>query len=233
MSEILITRTRPEHLPQCAELQRLCFPTLAPEELLTEAHLANHISLFAEGQFVAIDPITERVVGMTSGFRAHFDFNHTHGHTFLRAVSKGWFWRHTPRGPYYYGADMSVHPAFRGRGIARAFHATRKDLCRRLNLRGQAVCGMIPGYAKYRKVMTAFEYVTRVRAGSIYDSTLTTQLRNGFVVRGVIAGYVHDEPTGGWATVLEWRNPDHVETRAPVVPVDAVRAAGRGLGRIW
>jgi len=232
LSEIKIIRTRPEHLPACAELQRICFPTLAPEEHLTEAHIANHLSLFPEGQFVAIDPDDGRVVGMTAGFRTHFDFHHTQGHTFLRAISNGWFWRHNPHGSHYYGADMSVHPDYRGRGIARGFHDARKALCKQLGLRGQAVCGMIPGYAAYRNVMSAFDYVNLVLAGAIYDSTLTTQMRNGFVVRGLVANYVQDPPTRGWATMLEWRNPDYVETRAHVMTPGAARYASLG-GHIW
>ncbi len=232
MSDILITRTRPEHLHHCAALQRLCFPTLAPEELLTVAHLANHLHLFPDGQFVALESATGRVIGMTAGFRTHFDFNHTHGHTFLRAVSDGWFWRHNPHGSHYYGADMSVHPDFRGRGLARGFHDARKALSRQLGLKGQAVCGMIPGYSAFKRVMTAFEYVNHVRAEAIYDSTLSTQLRNGFVVRGLVANYVQDAPTNGWATVLEWRNPDCAETRMANLP-RAAAIASNPHGRIW
>ena len=232
MSEILITHTRPEHLPHCAELQRVCFPTLAPEEHLTEAHIARHLGLFPEGQFVAIETGTSRVIGMTAGFRTHFDFNHTHGHTFLRAVSGGWFSRHNPHGSHYYGADMSVHPDFRGRGLARGFHEARKELCRNLGLKGQAVCGMIPGYAAYTRVMTAFEYVNHVVKGAIYDSTLTTQIRNGFQVRGLVANYVMDAPTRGWATVLEWRNSDYVEIALPQIPFENASSETR-QGRIW
>lgn len=214
MSEILIKNTQIEHLEACAELQRLCFPNLPPEELLTAAHIVNHIRLFPEGQFVAIDKATGRVVGMTAGFRTHFDFgqNHTHGHCYTEATGQRWFSKHNPRGHYYYGADMTVHPDFRGRGIARKFYETRKALCKRLGLRGQVLCGMIPGYKDYKHVMQANAYVRLAITGAIFDGTLSTQLRNDFKVRGMIANYVQDEPTDGWAVLLEWRNPDYSET---------------------
>lgn len=219
MSGIEIVNTRVEHLGACAELQRLCFPTLAPEERLTEAHIANHVRLFPEGQFVAVDAASGSVIGMTAGFRTHFDFEHTHGHTYLRAISNGWFWRHNPRGSYYYGADMSVHPDHRGKGIARKFHDARKALCRRMGLKGQVVCGMIPGYAELKHELTAHEYMRKVMDGALYDSTFSTQLRNGFVWRGMIANYVQDPPTDGWATLLEWRNPDYMDLRVPGGPL--------------
>src|SRR3954451_23280684 len=67
MSEIIITNTRPEHLPALAEHQRICFPTLAPDEWMTEEHFASHLRLFPEGQHVAL--AGERVVAQSSRFR--------------------------------------------------------------------------------------------------------------------------------------------------------------------
>ncbi len=91
---------------------------------------------------------------------------------------------------------------------------------------------MIPGYAAYTRVMTAFEYVNHVVKGAIYDSTLTTQIRNGFQVRGLVANYVMDAPTRGWATVLEWRNPEHTEIALPPFRIEHSANDAR-QGRIW
>jgi GNAT superfamily N-acetyltransferase len=213
LSEIVIQNTQIEHLTACAELQRLCFPNLPPEELLTEAHIVNHIRLFPEGQFVAIVKDTGRVVGMTAGFRTQFDFAHAlaHGHCYTQATGQRWFSHHNPRGAYYYGADMTVHPDYRGRGIARKFYDARKALCKRLNLKGQIVCGMIPGYKDYKHALQVNAYVRLVITGDVFDGTLSTQLRNDFKVRGLLANYVQDAPTNGWAVLLEWRNPDFAE----------------------
>lgn len=218
MSEILILNTQAEYVEQCAALQPICYPTLAKEEQFTAEHFLSHIRLFPEGQFMAIDRETGRVVGTTAGFLTcydHIDQEHFQHHKFIDAIAGGWLTNHNPRGNYYYGVDMCVHPDYRGRGIARRLHDARKALCRRLNLKGQVIGGMIPGFADYKQVMTAHEYVRYVQAGLLYDSTLTTQLRNGFVLRGMLQNYLNDPPTDGWSTLLEWRNPDYVELGRP------------------
>jgi hypothetical protein len=56
--------------------------------------------------------------------------------------------------------------------------------------------------------MTAQEYVDAVVKGELTDPTLTMQIANGFEVRGVIADYVDDETTDGWASFIVWFNPD-------------------------
>lgn len=215
MSEIIVTNLRPEHIEACAALQPRCYPTLAAEEHIAAAHYANHLRLFPEGQFVALDARTGQVVGSASGFLTYYDEiapAHFRHHTFLEAIAGGWLTNHNPNGNYYYGIDMCVHPEYRGRGIARKLHDARKALCRRLNLKGQVIGGMIPGFVHYKELMTAHEYVEHVRQGIIYDSTLTTQLRNGFVLRGLLQHYLQDPPTDGWSTLLEWPNPDYIPT---------------------
>jgi GNAT superfamily N-acetyltransferase len=224
LSEIVITNTRIEHVRQCAALQPICYPTLAHQEQLQEDHFAAHIARFAEGQFVAIDTHTGAVVGSTSGFLTDVDFEHFSHHTFFDAIDGGWLSHHNPAGSHYYGIDMSVLPVYRGRGIARKLHDARKSLCRTLNLRGQIIGGMIPGFAHYKKVMTAQDYAGYVIAGLLFDSTLTTQLRNGFEMRGMLKDYLHDPPTDGWSTLLEWVNPEHPDLiNATVVPVHTRR----------
>jgi hypothetical protein len=80
--------------------------------------------------------------------------------------------------------------------------------------------------------MTAHEYTHYVRAGLIYDSTFSTQLRNGFEFRGLLQGYISDPPTDGWSTLMEWRNPDYIDRgtpRAKVAPELAQSASAQSL----
>ncbi len=60
----------------------------------------------------------DRVVGATSTIRLHFDFEHV-DHTFAEIIQGGWLTSHEPTGDWLYGADIGVHPDYRGRGLAR------------------------------------------------------------------------------------------------------------------
>src|SRR5215212_9769433 len=162
MSEITITNTRPEHVPALAEHQRICFPTLAPDEWMTEEHFASHLRLFPEGQHVALDG--DRVVGQSSTFRISGALA-LEQHSYMDILGQSYFTNHDPNGEWLYGADMSVHPGYRGRGLSRLLYDARKELCRRLNLHGMVAGGMIPGYKDYRAVLNVAEYAQAVADG--------------------------------------------------------------------
>lgn len=204
---ITITNTRPEHFAQLEELQKICYPSLAADELLRVEHLARHHQIFPEGQHVALDG--DRAVGMSATFRIDIDFAHP-DHSFAEIMGYGFFSNHDPAGPYLYGADMCAHPDFRRRGIASGLYDARKQLIRGLGMRGMVAGGMIPGFRHYRDRMSVEEYVAQVARGELTDPTLTPQLRNGFVVRGVLHDYLHDAELGNDASLIVWENPDLV-----------------------
>jgi GNAT superfamily N-acetyltransferase len=210
MSNISITNTHPEHLAALAVHQRICYPTLAEYELMTEAHFASHLRLFPEGQHVALDG--DRVVGQSSTFQISGEVVFA-PHRFHDIMAAGFFTNHDPRGEWLYGADMSVHPDYRGRGLAGKLYAARKDLICRLNLRGMVAGGMLPGYNQHQDAMTVEEYVDRVSRGELIDPTLTPQLRSGFVVRGVLRDYIDDAAITPHASLIVWENPDYREPR--------------------
>ena len=194
----------PDHARALAQLQRDCFPTLGAHELMTEAHFLSHCQVFPEGNFVAL--VGGRVAGLGSGFFTDFDLDHP-DHTFQEIIAGGTFARHDPQGDYYYGADISVHPCYRRRGIGRMLYAARKELVRRYNKKGIVAGGMLPGYPTYRGTLTISEYVDRVVSGALADPTLTFQLRNGFVVLGLLENYIEDSASDNWATLIFWPNP--------------------------
>lgn len=215
MTPITITTITPEHFEPLAELQRVCYPTLGADELMGVAHFASQHRLFAEGQFVAL--VNGQVVGQGSGFFIDFDFAHPQ-HSFREICADLYFTNHDPASAYYYGADWSVHPAFRNRGIGRQLYAARQEFVVRSNRRGIVGGGLIPGYARYKTQLSVTAYVDEVVAGRIFDPTLSLQLRNGFQVRGMLENYLEDSASDNWSTLLEWVNPHYTDRPAQAPP---------------
>ncbi|MCB0000111.1 MAG: GNAT family N-acetyltransferase [Anaerolineales bacterium] len=206
MNEIKIINLLPEHAEALAQLQIDCFATMHPSERISAAQFRHHYKLFPEGNFVALDG--DRVVGLGSGFFINFDFDDA-DHTFSDIIDNGWYNNHDPNGAYYYGADISVHPSMRGRGIGRLLYETRKAVVKAYNKKGIVAGGLLPGFAKHKGIMTVQTYVEKVIAGELYDGTLSFQLHNGFVVRKLLQNYVIDTASDNWATLIEWVNPDY------------------------
>jgi GNAT superfamily N-acetyltransferase len=201
MGDIRIINTQPEHIPHLVELQMVCYPTLADTSRLKAPHFESHLRIFPQGQWAALDEA--RVVGMSAGFLCTFDFEHPQ-HTFDEIIDYGYFTHHDPRGRHFYGADVSVHPEYRGQGIGRRLYDARKALVRQMGLCGIVAGAMIPGFIHYKATMDAPTYVERVIAGEIFDATLSMQLRQGFRVRGLLPNYLPDAATDGWSVLIVW-----------------------------
>jgi len=195
----VIASTGPEHAAALAALQDVCFPTLAPEQRFTAAHYRKHLELFPEGQFVALDG--GRVVGGTTTCRLAFDFDHV-GHTFDDIIQGGWLTSHDPQGDWLYGADISVHPDERGRGLGRALYAARQETVRRLGLKGQVTAGMMRGYGAVKDRMSAEEYYRGLQDGTINDPTLSAQRKIGFELRRLLPKYLHDPVCDDYAVLI-------------------------------
>jgi len=203
---IEIINIRPRYIYQLEKLQRLCFPTLGDGELIRAAHYLNHYEIFPEGNFIALHD--DRPVGAGSGFLIDFDFAHP-DHNFNEMLDGGWFSHHDPNGDWYYGADISIHPDYRAYGLGRRLYDARKSAVRMLNKRGIIAGGLLPGYVRYRGILTVHEYTEQVVAGKIWDATLSFQIKNGFQVRGMLEDYIEDYSSDNWAALIVWENPDY------------------------
>lgn len=220
--DVRVVNSAPEHAAELEELQRVCFPGLAEAERMKATHFLEHQRRFPEGEFVALARTTpdgstlerERVVGLGSGFLVDFDLSRP-DHSFIDIIAGGTYANHDPGGAWYYGADISVHPDYRGFGIGKRLYRARQDLVKRLGKKGIVAGGALPGYTRYRDQMSVDEYVARIAAGELYDPTLAFQIANGFEVLGVIREYVTDEVTGNAASLIVWRNPDLIDTHGP------------------
>ena len=204
--KIWLDTLKPEHAAALEQLQKDCFPTLGKAELLRAEHFRRHAELFPEGNIVAL--VGERVVGLGAGLLTDFDFDHIN-HSFQDIITGGSYERHDPNGAWYYGTDISVHPQYRRRGVARQLYDARKTLVKRLNKRGIVAGGVLPTFAKYKAKMSVQDYVDKVIKGDIFGQTLSVQLRNGFTVRGLLENYIEDEAADNWATLLVWENPEY------------------------
>lgn len=203
-----LVQSRLDMVDQLAAVQRACFPSLATEELITAAHYRAHIRRFAAGQWAVLDQAGQ-VVACSTDFRTSaVDFAHFE-HRYMDAVDHNWLGHHDPQGGWLYGADIGVLPAYRGRGLARRLYQARQALVRRLNLQGHVAGGLLRGYGVCKEHMSAEAYVAEVVAGRRFDATLSVQLKQGFVVHGIIQHYVHDPECDGKAAFLVWRNPDY------------------------
>lgn len=196
---LVIAAARPEHAPALEELQRIVFPTLADEERFKAKHYLKHLELFPEGQFVGLDG--DRVVAATATIRLRFDFAHTN-HTFADIIQGGWLTSHEPDGDWLYGADIGVHPDYRGRGLGQALYAARQELVWALGLKGQVTAGMLRGYGAVKDHMSAEEYYEALVAGRITDPTLSMQQHVGFEFRGLLENYLQDPVCDNYSVLI-------------------------------
>lgn len=188
-------------VPVAVSLQAACFPPpFDPELLWKPEHLERHIETFPEGQMAAI--IDGHLAGTASSliiaeevWQAHMDWDRTVGGHFLR--------NHDRQGSTLYGADISVHPEHRGRGVARALYDARFDLVRKRGLMRYGTAVRMPDFADSQCVTPA-EYARQVEGGVLIDRTLTPMLRIGLNLVGVAENHMEDAESGNAAAILEW-----------------------------
>lgn len=207
-SGLVYRHIRPEWADELADLEAASFPTADPESLYDADELRWLAADFPEGCYVGLDDEVPVAAGL--GVRVHFDLaspQHTI-HDIVPDDASG----HQPDGEWYYGTDIAVRPTHRRRGIGGELYDLRKDVCRRLGLRGIVAGGVIPGYADHKDRLSADDYIAEVRAGRLYDPTLTFQLANGFEAPCALAGYMIDPAVDDFAALIIWHNPDHLDT---------------------
>jgi predicted amidohydrolase/GNAT superfamily N-acetyltransferase len=205
--EIIVRRMTPDDVPAVVELQRRVYT----ERLAwTADELAKHLAVFPEGQLIAVDE-AGRLVGSASSLIIDWD-DYAESAKWSAITGRGTFDTHNPLGKTLYGADMCVDPLARRHGVGSLFYEARKGMVRERELKRLLTGGRIPGYAQAGPGMTPAEYVAEVVAGKRKDPTLSFQLANGLVVLDVVPDYLEDSESRGFATLLEWLNPEYVAT---------------------
>ncbi|HZD40816.1 MAG TPA: GNAT family N-acetyltransferase [Terriglobales bacterium] len=203
-SKIIVRNTRPEDFAGIAELSRAVYADSPP---WSEPLLASHLGVFPEGQFVAIETATGRVVGMAASLIILWD-DYDINMDWTAFTDGGLFTNHDPEhGRTLYGAEIMVEPSRQRSGIGGKLYRARRELVERLGLLRIRAGARLRGYHRYAHRMSAEEYVTRVVQRKLRDATLSFQLRQGFEVLAVVSGYLHYDPESlGYAAVIEWLN---------------------------
>lgn len=203
-STVVVERTRPEHF---AGIQELCLRVYPDSPPWTEDLLASHQAVFPEGQLVAIETSSGRVVGTAASLIIKWDDYDITG-SWREFTDAGRFTNHDPEhGRTLYGAEVMVDPTLQRGGIGTKLYAARRELVESLGLLRIRAGARLRGYGAYAEDMTAEQYVIKVIAGELTGPTLGFQLRHGFEVIAVVPGYLrHDPESLGYAAVIEWLN---------------------------
>ena len=203
--EITVRQMTVEDLPAVVALQNRVYPNMTPWSL---KELNLHLKVFPEGQLVAVDK-SGKIVGSSSSLIIDWD-DYAESAKWSTITGSGSFSTHNPLGKTLYGADMSVDPDFRRMGIGTLFYNYRKKLVQKRGLKRMLTGGRLPGYSKVDLEITAKQYVKEVTQGKRKDPILNFQLKNGLVVLDIIPEYLKDTESRGFATLLEWLNPEYV-----------------------
>jgi GNAT superfamily N-acetyltransferase len=170
--------------------------------------LADHLTVFPQGQFAAVVAETDELAGVHFTLRLRLtDFHLNDSWDILTA--DGSFLDHNPDGPTLYGADIMVHPDHQHHGIAHALTDAARFLVQAERLWRMVGASRLPGYKAYRATMPLEDYVAAVLQGKLADPVLSVHLKDGWSAVKPIHGYLqHDDESAGWAEVIQWVNPE-------------------------
>jgi GNAT superfamily N-acetyltransferase len=207
-------------VPRLVELNGAAYPDLIQDDVVfSDEQLREHVGRFPPGQLVAeVDGVA---VGAIASFIPPPSIDPLGQHTWLGITDGGFFTRHDPEGRTLYLADVYVAPAFWGTGVSQKLYSALLGLCRELGLDHVVAGGRLWGYSEVADRMTAYEYVDRIVRGVDRDRVLGSQLRAGFIVRGLLRNYLHDWRSQNWASLLELPNPDRRGAKISVRPVSS------------
>lgn len=207
---VRIRRARLADVPQLYACQEAAYQNYGVGGLCDQRLLTLQLEAFPEGQLVAVR--RERIVGYATSLIVLLD-DDSPWYSYGEITGDGTFSTHDPAGDTLYGADIAVHPDFRGRGIAGKLYEGRLAILKRFDLRRMVAGGRIPGYRSHAGRMSAEEYIERVSRGELKDPALSAHVKAGYRVLGVHMGYLRDAQSVNYATFLELLNPSYRPAR--------------------
>lgn len=205
--KVKVRRWRKEDIPALIACHKAAYPDY-PEAggHYNERSYRLQQAAFPEGQFLL--EYESQIVGYATSLIVQLD-DVSHTYRYPEITGAGTFSTHTPSGDTLYGADIAIHPDYRGRGLATLLYEQRKKLLKRYNLRRMVAYGRIPGYSDYAGKLTPQEYVSKVQRGELKDPALNAHLRAGYDVKRVMLDLVWDDSSLNYSTYLEMPNSDY------------------------
>lgn len=198
-------KMRAADIPAVVRCEAACYQDYARETLMNARNYELQLAAFPEGMIVAEKD--GELVGYCTSLIVQLD-GLPHEYTYRELTGACTHSTHDPQGDTLYGADIAVHPDYRGQGVAAKLYEARKKLLRRFNLRRMLAFGRIPGYADWAGRLTAREYVDKVIAGELSDSALRAHLKAGYRVESVRLDFMLDHTSHNYSTQLVYDNPD-------------------------
>jgi ribosomal protein S18 acetylase RimI-like enzyme len=187
------------------DVQRESFPPPFPSELWwNREQLSNHVALFPEGALCV--EVEGEVAGSITGLLVDFDPAHA-DHTWEEITDSGYIRNHRPDGNTLYIVDICVRPKHRKLGLGKWLMQSMYEVVVHKGLTRLLGGGRMPGYHKVAGEMSAEQYLEAVMTGALRDPVITFLLRCGRTPLKVVANYLEDEESKGYAALMEWRNP--------------------------
>ncbi len=208
--KVRVRRWKKEDLANIAECYKAAYPEYKASAGSDIRHYELELKAFPEGQMLA--EIDGRVVGYATSLIVQLEEDSSK-YSYAEITGAHTFNTHDPSGDTLYGADIAVHPDFRGQGIAGKLYKERKKLVQRYNLRRMLAYGRIPGYEAVAKEVTPEDYIAAVKSGTMKDPALSAHIKAGYEVKDILLGFFSDRASLHYATLLEWENPDHDPAR--------------------
>ncbi len=213
-----------EDIPAIVACHRAAYPDYLEESLYDERIYNMQFAAFPEGQLLA--EVDGQVVGYATAIIVQLDED-VDWYRYDEITGAGTFSTHTPTGDTLYGADIAVHPDYRGRGIAGRIYEHRKRIMKRFNLRRMIAHGRIMNYKELAGKLTAEEYVKKVEKGELKDSALNAHLKAGYQVKGIFLDLLRDDSSINYSTFLEMPNPGFQPVRRKIAAAPLRRPVRR------
>jgi predicted amidohydrolase/GNAT superfamily N-acetyltransferase len=210
-----------------ALVQRV-YPGMAP---YTPGMIRGQINAFPDGVWVA--ELDQDIVGYCATIRVTERAAMT-PHTWQSITGSGYGSTHRVDGNYLYGYEVCVDPSMRRYRIGQRFYRARRGLAEHLGLKGIAIVGRLPGYARRNKEYSSPEaYIEAVQKQKVRDPVIGFQLRNGFEFKSVLEGYLpQDTESLGYGALMVWSNPQFTEQGSARLSVPNLRAETVRVGLV-